>query len=114
MPINSCTINAYTINSLKCRRHHGEVIPQPLISKKEKGHVYHNPGSSFWNREDEDFVPQNLENSIIKMTITLDGKSHEQIFDNNFNDLIPLVTLKQLTINTNDIPSIEITNLRHE
>jgi hypothetical protein len=116
MPINSCSINAFTINSLACRRHSIVIPPNPTTSTIEKGHPYHNPGSRFWARDEDDanIAVANLESSVITMTVSFNGQKHQSQFDNNYTDLIPLVTIKGLNINTSNIPTIEITNLRHE
>jgi len=97
MPINACSINAFTINSLTCRRRNFDVQPpQPVASGG--GNVqqfrYHR-----WASEQEDeqqFV--NLESSSIAITLTLGDRIIEKSFENIPDPIIPMITVSRINI----------------
>lgn len=110
MPINSCSINAYTINSLRCRRH--TIVPPPVILHDKKSHPYHTRiDPTAWQDHEEPFDISQLEGPSILFTITMNGETHQATYDNAYNEMIPMVTLNSLNINTvDDLPSFEISN----
>jgi len=103
MPINSCSINAHTINSLKCRRNI-HVIPQDLNGKS---HPYHSRID--YSREDEQTDYSRLEGPYIKLTINMGNEIIEQTYENNISEVIPMVTINNLDIK--EAVNINIINL---
>lgn len=108
MAINSCAINSFTIDSLRCRRTH--VPPNPVQS--QKAHPYHTRiDPRQWQEHDEIDISK-LEGPNILFTITIDGETHQLTVDNMPDNFIPLVTLNKLSINAiDDLPTFTISNL---
>lgn len=106
MPINACSINAFTINSLKCRRQ--AVIPVPTPLQGHKSHPYHTrTDPQEW--EEQDF--SQLEGPNIRFVITIGSEVHELTVDNMQNEITPFVMINNLNINTDEeIPTIQINN----
>ena len=110
MPINSCFINGFTINSLACRRKN--IVPPGPIQQHHKGHPYQisNYYGKIWERPEEEINFGNLEKSHIKISILLKGHLLEQIIENNISSIVPLIYISNLEINTKE-PVISISNL---
>jgi hypothetical protein len=108
MPINSCSINAFTIDSLKCRRAN-VVPPQPITGKSHPYHTRIDPRS--W-QEHEQIDITKLEGPNIRLAITIDGEVHAATYENNFTEMRPLVTVSNLSINNkDDLPTIKVIDL---
>lgn len=105
MAINSCSINAFTINSLACRR------PQAIINanKPHPQRAAYNSWSV--NRETDDIV-QTLEGSHINVAVTLNGKTYEQTIENSINDIIPMIVLSAINIETITNQVVVVSNLK--
>jgi hypothetical protein len=104
MSINSCSINSYTINSLKCRRAIN-VIPQDINGKS---HPYHSRID--YSREEENTIDYSqLEGPYIKLTINMNNEIIEQTYENNISQVIPMITINNLDIK--DTLNINIDNL---
>lgn len=105
MAINSCSINAHTLNSLACRRTY---IPGQLSAGKT--HPYHTR-LNFGEREHEEEINvANLEGTNILVTLEFNGEKFEQTLSNSFADFIPMITVNNFNININE-PEISISNL---
>lgn len=109
MPINSCSINAFTINSRLCRRN---ITPPGPIFQFDKSHPYQisNYYGKIWERPEEEINYDNLEKTHIKISILLKGHLLEEIIENNISSVIPLIYISNLEINTKE-PIISISNL---
>lgn len=101
MAINSCSINAFTINSLQCRRR--ELQPPGPVQEVFKSH----PQQIRWNNDIEyNFT----EKSHIKISILLKGHLLEEIIENNIHSITPLIRISDILINTKE-PNITIDTL---
>lgn len=106
MAINSCSINAFTINSLACRRRSFVVN---TVNKPHQQHVaYRNWGAE----HEEDAVINQLEASHMNVAITLHGKTYEQSLENSMNDVIPMIVMSAINIETVSHQEVEISNLK--
>lgn len=104
MPINNCSINAFTLNSLKCRR-------SIIVSKTGKSHPQQtrfNP-LSWQDHEPVDF--STVEGPNIRISIFINGETYAETYDNNFTEMRPMVAVSTLSINSkDDLPSISVIN----
>jgi hypothetical protein len=106
MAINSCSINAHTINGLACRRH--VVIPVP--AQAAKSHPYHTRLDFSEREHDEEINVANLEGANILVSLEFNGEKFEQTLSNSFADFVPMIIVNNLTIDINE-PEISISNL---
>lgn len=115
MSINSCSINAFTINGLACRRRSfGPIPPQPPTSGG--GSVQHYRYQNWYGRpdreEDEDVDYSKLEGFNIAVTITMNGQSFSQTVENNPSlDVVPMIAINNLQVEP-VTPNIRIQNLK--
>lgn len=109
MPINACSINAYTIDG-RCRRAKSPVIPE--IHAKPRSIPKLIPGYSRWRPEDEVDVSQ-LESSVISCAITLGGETFNLAIDAKELDYsaTPLVQVRNLRVTGSTFDAI-VENLR--
>lgn len=90
MPINSCSINAFTINSALCRRH--SITPIPVIDNNAvQQHRYRN-----WVDPEHEYV--NLEGLSIQVSVTIDDKVYSQTVDNTPDVITPMILISQFDI----------------
>jgi hypothetical protein len=102
MSINACSINAHTINSLRCRRN---IIAATPVSKAHPYQTRQDP------REWEDYDVSGMEGANIKITLTFNGEVIEQTYENIQNDFIPMVAINSININSiENIPDVKISN----
>lgn len=113
MPINSCSINAFTINGLACRRRSfGPIPPQPVPSGG--GSVQHYRYQNWFGRPDEEQEDnlQNLEGFNISVSVTMNGQTFSQTIENNpTTNVVPMVALTNLQIEQT-LPNIKLNNLK--
>ncbi len=114
MSINSCSINAFTINGLACRRRFGNPIPpQPVTGG---GNVQHYRYQNWFGRPDDDEEQedtlQNLEGFNISVSVTMNGQTFSQTVENNpANNVVPMIALTNLQIEQT-LPNIKLNNLK--
>lgn len=112
MAINSCSISAFTINSLHCRRR--QFIPQPPVTPAEKSHVQQVRYQNWFGgteREEETFIGQ-LESSHINVAITLNGVTYEQTQENSIHDVIPMIVVSQVKVEAIENQEVSVINLQ--
>ena len=112
MPINRCSINAFTIDSLRCRRQNVVPPPIPHATAPQKSHPYHTRiDPSSW-QEHEPIDLSTLERPDIRLAITIDGETHAITVPNTFTEINPFVTVSGLSINSiPDLPTIKLTDI---
>jgi hypothetical protein len=116
MPLNSCSINAHTLNSLACRRR-GFVppIPQPIAVKSHPQQVGYGARWPFSSHEEDDEQTfDNIESSHINVTISLGGKEYSQTeLNSKMTDIIPLMSVGNLSVEVVEEPiDIQITGIK--
>lgn len=104
MAINSCSINAFTINSLKCRRRVFDINPPIINGGQVQQYRYQN-----W-QDDEQIDINNLELSTFRVDIVLNGKNVgfslvDNSVDNIFMTSISNISISPIEI---DIKSISV------
>lgn len=109
MAINSCSINAFTINSLHCRRRQfGQ------IQIAEKSHVQQVRYQNWLGTQpdSEEQVYGQLEGSHINVSITLNGKTYEQTQENSIQDITPMIAVSTIMIEPISNQQVEVINLQ--
>lgn len=110
MAINSCSINAFTINSLQCRRK--SFGPPPAAKSHVQQVRYQNwLGSLPADAEVEQLIGQ-LESSHINVAITLNGKTYEQTLENSIHDVTPMIAISAINIDLSTNQRVEVLNLQ--
>ena len=111
MPINACSINAFTINALRCN----SVIPT-LPNKNAVKRPASIPGlvqqRRYVERED-DTVDNNIESLFIEFTVDLLGIKYTCSFENLPDAYEPIIYASNVTISETS-PYLAIENLRIE
>lgn len=113
MPINSCSINAFTINALACRRRNFP-IPGPVTTGG--GSVQHYRYQNWYGRPEEEIEDQqfaSIEQDTILLTLTINGQTIEKSFDNSFTDIMPIISVNNINIEGSST-KVELYNLKLE
>lgn len=113
MSINSCSINAFTINGLACRRRYGGPIP-PQPTSSGGGSVQHYRYQNWQGRpnDEDDIDYSKLEGFNIAVTVTMNGQSFSQTVENNpANNVIPMIAINNLQVEP-ITPNIRLLNLK--
>ena len=107
MAINSCSINAFTINSLKCRRRVFDINPPIIVNGGQvQQYRYQN-----WQEDEEIFDINNLELSTFRVEIMMNGKSvGYSLVDNDIDKNIVMTSISGISVSpvTIDIKSISV------
>ena len=99
MPLNACSINTYTTNTI-CSTKRAKYIAvlfgtqPPVIAKK--GH----PGLTGYYpdyRGTEDQVPYNLEQSTFQIAISINGETYSETYDNLPDNFMPFISINKLS-----------------
>jgi len=112
MSINSCSINAFTINGLACRRRSfGPIPPQPTPTGG--GSVQHVRYVNWQGRRDEedDIDYSKLEGFNIEVSITLNGQTYSKTVENKPTDVVPMIAISNLQVEP-ITPNIRLLNLK--
>lgn len=110
MAINSCSINAHTINALACRRR--SFVPQVVAEKSHVQQVRYQHWLGSRTDEDEEQNIGQLENSHINVSVTLNGKTYSQTLENSIHDVIPMIAVSDIRIEQIDNQQVDVLNLQ--
>lgn len=116
MPINACSINTYSVDSI-CygkRAKYIEILwgilpPEP--EPEQKGHGgWTGYRSDFDTSDEQKFDTSRLEHLYITITTIFDGETVVSTWDNSPTDIRPLISINKLTSTPSPI-QVEISNL---
>lgn len=109
MSINSCSINAFTINSLRCNSY--VILPQPISPLSGKPRSIPALVRNISREEDDKYVDvEKLEGSTIEISIDLFGTIYTCMAENTSYEFEPTVFASQIRAETMDI-IVNITDL---
>lgn len=99
MPINACSINSYTTDSI-CKYKRAKYIEilfgtTPPVEPDRHGH----PGYSGFYSEyvDNSPNPYNLEQSTFMISIVLDGQTYSETYENLPDNFMPFISINKLS-----------------
>ena len=103
MPINACSINTYSVDAI-CSVKRTKYI-NALFTNAPSSNIIGNGG---WTGRTPEFSeysvnPKSYENVLLTMTVTLNGESITQTFDNSPMAIRPLISINKLSSSPSEI-----------